>query len=121
MYFPAGNILTDAFCQKHAETVLHLHNRLCLIIIQCHNGASAPVDCHKSLLAQNRISLVYGVHIDADVIGKLTDGRKGISLLQHGCRNPEYYLIAQLHVYRLIALEIYLYQHSCTSLVIVMI
>ena len=57
----------------------------------------------------------------SDVIGKLTDGRKGISLLQHGCRNPEYYLIAQLHVYRLIALEIYLYQHSCTSLVIVMI
>ena len=30
----------------------------------------------------------------SDVIGKLTDGRKGISLLQHGCRNPEYYLVS---------------------------
>ena len=115
MHLFFGNILTAAFCQKNLQFPAKLCNRLHPVGIYRHNSASSPVYLHISFLLQDSICFVDRVHIDSDLIRKLSDRRELFTLSEPRRGNAQNNLIAKLQIQRLIAVKINLNNHAGTT------
>ena len=116
MYFLPGNIFAAALSKYYLQFLPQFIHRTHTVHIQSDHGSLSSVDLDIALLLQNRIGLIYGMHIDPDGIRQLPYTRQGISLMKLLRGNSHDDLIAQLHIERFITIEIYLYYHQNHSL-----
>ena len=82
MYFLPGNIFAAALSKYYLQFLPQFIHRTHTVHIQSDHGSLSPVDLDIALLLQNRIVLIYSMHIDPDGIRQLPYTRQGISLMK---------------------------------------
>ena len=82
MYFLPGNIFAAALSKYYLQFLPQFIHRTHTVHIQSDHGSLSPVDLDIALLLQNRIGLIYSMHIDPDGIRQLPYTRQGISLMK---------------------------------------
>lgn len=116
MYLFPADILTAPLCQHDAKLLLHLLVSLYLVNINRDYRPLPPVKLYEALLLQDRICLIYRMHIDTDCICQLTHRRKSVPLPEYFCCNSHNDLMLKLDIDCFTAVKIYLNNHIYSHL-----
>ena len=82
MNFLPGNILAAALSQYYLQFLPQFIYRMHAIHIECNYRAFSPVYLNITFLLQNRICLIYCMHIDPDRIRQLAHAGQRISFMK---------------------------------------
>ena len=110
----SADIFTDSPGNDQREVVLHLFHRPQFIHIQGDHGPASAVQAQKSFLFQYSICLVDCMHVNSDLICKLSDRRETIPIVKHIHCDAADDLIAELGIECFFTVKIDLQYHLIT-------
>ena len=102
--------MASSLCQNDIQIPTHLFQCQQFIRIDADHRTFSPVYGYDALFSENRVRFIYCMHIDPDTFCHLSYRRKRISVLQSGCRDSQYDLVAKLHINRFFTVKVYLQQ-----------
>ena len=112
MHVAAAEIPADCLCDQWLHALANRVHGALLVHIDGYDSAFSAVHFDKAFLLQNRIRLVHRMHVDSDIIRKLADRRKHLTICKLTGRYSQNNLIAQLLIISFIAAEINLKIHK---------